>query len=126
MISKVISNHIKPRKSKSTEQYDCKLFFRLDGRCNSMFKLSRAYVLTRPSNLMPEWAKNTASDLSVVSLPGTEVAFYIKQVGFTVSSLLPETSKLKSAADSLLRMEVILANTSLLLNTLSKKKNYLM
>ena len=89
-----------------------------------MVKLSNSWaeVLTPQSNLMPQWAKNTVNDLSVVSLPGTKVAFYIKQVGFTFSSLLPETSKLKSAAGSLLRMEVILANTSLLLNTLSKKK----
>ena len=36
MTSKVISNRAKARKSKSTEQYDCKLFFCLDGRCNSM------------------------------------------------------------------------------------------
>ena len=33
--SNVTSNRIKARKSKSTEQYDCKLFFRLDGTCNS-------------------------------------------------------------------------------------------
>ena len=33
--SNVTSNGIKARKSKSTEQYDCKLFFRLDGTCNS-------------------------------------------------------------------------------------------
>ena len=33
-----ITDRIKARKSKSTEQYheyDCKLFFRLDGTCNS-------------------------------------------------------------------------------------------
>ena len=52
-----------------------------------MFKLSRAYVLTRPSNLTPEWAKNTASDLSVVSLPGTEVAFLYQ----TAANLLKDT-----------------------------------
>ena len=28
---RIVSNHIKA----STEQYDCKLFFRLDGTCNS-------------------------------------------------------------------------------------------
>ena len=33
---KVISTRIKARKSKYTEQYDCELFFRLDGTCNSM------------------------------------------------------------------------------------------
>ena len=122
--SKVISNGIRAWKSKSTEQHDWKLFSHLDSGRNSMVKLSNSWaeVLTPQSNLMPQWAKNTVNDLSVVSLPGTKVAFYIKQVGFTFSSLLPETSKLKSAAGSLLRMEVILANTSLLLNTLSKKK----
>ena len=40
--SKVISNRAKARKSKFTEQYDCKLFFRLDGRCNSMVELSNS------------------------------------------------------------------------------------
>ena len=40
--SKVISNRIKSRKSKSTEQYDCELFFRLDDTSygNSMIKFS--------------------------------------------------------------------------------------
>ena len=42
MTSKVISNRAKARKSKSTEQYDCKLFFCLDGRCNSMVELSNS------------------------------------------------------------------------------------
>ena len=32
----------KARESKSTEQYDCKLFFRLDGTCNSMVELSNS------------------------------------------------------------------------------------
>ena len=40
--SKVISNRIKARKSKSTEQYDCKLFCRLSGTCNSMVELSNS------------------------------------------------------------------------------------
>ena len=35
MTSKVISNRAKASKSKSTE-YDCKLFFCLDGTCNSI------------------------------------------------------------------------------------------
>ena len=42
MTSKVISNRAKARKSKSTEQYDCKLFFCLDGRCNAMVELSNS------------------------------------------------------------------------------------
>ena len=33
---------VKARKSKSTEQYDWKLFFRLDGRCYSMVGLSNS------------------------------------------------------------------------------------
>ena len=36
VISKVISNRTKGRKSKSTEQYDCKHFFHLDGTCDLM------------------------------------------------------------------------------------------
>ena len=40
--SQVIPNRVKARKSKSMEQYDCKLFFRLDGRCNPMVELSNS------------------------------------------------------------------------------------
>ena len=40
--SKVISNHAKARKSKSTEQYDGKLFFRLNGTCVSIVELSNS------------------------------------------------------------------------------------
>ena len=40
--SKVMSNCIKARKSKSTEQCDYKLFFCLDSTCNSMVKLSNS------------------------------------------------------------------------------------
>ena len=42
LASKVISSCIKARNSKSTEQYDWKLFFRLDGTCNSMVELSNS------------------------------------------------------------------------------------
>ena len=52
----------------------------------------------------------------VCSVCGTEVALDIKQVGFTVSFLFQQ-----AAVGSLLRMEVILPNTSLMLNTLRKK-----
>ena len=39
-----IKGHIKARESKSTQQYDCKLFFciRLDGTCNSIVELSNS------------------------------------------------------------------------------------
>ena len=47
----------------------------------------RAEILTRQSNLTPQWANNTVNELSVVSVRGAEVVFDIKQVGFTVSSL---------------------------------------
>ena len=40
--SKAISNRTKARKTKSTEQYDCKLFFLLDGTCNSVVQLSNS------------------------------------------------------------------------------------
>ena len=52
------------------------------------------------------------NDLLVVSV----VAFDINQVGFPVSFLFQQ-----GAVGSLLRMEVILLNTSLMLNTLRKK-----
>ena len=61
----------------------------------------------------------------VCGVCGTEVAFNVKQAkaGWLQSflSFLPETSKLQSAVYSV-RMEVILPNTSLLLNTPRQKK----
>ena len=47
---------------------------------------------------------------------GTEVAFDIKQVGFTPSSLFSRDQQ--AAVGSLLRMEAFLPNPSLLLNAL--------
>ena len=109
MTSKVISNRIKARKSKSTEQYDCKLFFRLDGTCNSIVELS-AEILSRRSNLTPQRAKNTVNDV-FSGVCGTEVAFDIEQVGFTVSSLFfPRPASYSRQF------------TPLLLNTLRKKR----
>ena len=69
--SKVISNRIKARRSKSTEQYDCKLFFRLDGTCNSQWSnylTQTAEILSPRSNLTPQRAKKTVNDLVVVSM----------------------------------------------------------
>ena len=68
--SKVTSNRIKARKSKSTEQYDCKLFFRLDGTCNSQWSnylTQRAEILSPRSNLTPQRVKKSVNDLAVVS-----------------------------------------------------------
>ena len=91
--SKVISNRIKARKSKSTEQNDCKLFFRLDGTCNSIVELSNPAGgdLSRRSNLTPERAKNTVNDYFVCGVCGTEVAFNIEQA--KASWLHTETKK---------------------------------
>ena len=67
----------------------------------SNYPTQRAAILTRRSSLTPQRVKNTVNDLSVVSVRGTEVAFDIKQVGFTVPSLFfAETSKLQSAVYS--------------------------
>ena len=71
MTSKVISNRAKARKSKSTEQYDCKLFFcqsTADVTQRSNYLAQRAEILTRRSSLTPQRAKNTVNDLSVVSV----------------------------------------------------------
>ena len=82
----------------------------------------QAEILTQQSNLTPQQAKNTGNDLSVVSVVawGTGVTLDIKQVGFTVSYLFSSRDQ-QAAVVSLLRMEAILANTSLLLDTLRKK-----
>ena len=68
----------------------------------------QAEILTRRANLTPQRAKTTVNDLSVLSLVPKSLS--------TVSS-----RDQQAAVGSLLRMEVILANTSLLLNTLKKK-----
>ena len=109
----------KARKSKSTAQYDCKLFFRLDGTCNSMVKLSNSTGWDFDSRIKFNASMGEEHcEWFVCGVCGTEVAFNIKQVGFTVSSLFSPDQQ--AAVGSLLRMEVILANTSLLLNTLRK------
>ena len=60
-------------------------FFASTGKYKSMVQLftSTAEVLNQRSNLTPQRAKNTINDSPVVP----RVAFDIKQVGFTPSSL---------------------------------------
>ena len=77
----------------------------------------QAEILSRRSTLMPQRAKNTVNDLSVVS--GTEVTLNIKHSQFPLIS----SRDRQAAVCSLLRMEVILPNTSLLLNTLRQKND---
>ena len=81
----------------------------------SHYLTQRAEILSPWSNLMARRAKNTSCEWFVCGVCGTEVTFDIKQVGFTVSSLF--------FPRRLLRMEVILPNFSLLLNTLRQKNN---
>ena len=91
--------------SKSTKQYDCKLFFRLDGTCNSMVKLSNSAGWDFDSTI--KFNASTGEEhceCFVCGVCGTEVAFDINQIGFTISSLFsPETSKLQSAVYSELK-----------------------
>ena len=74
----------------------------------SNYLTQRTEILSRRSNLTPQRAKNTVNDLSVVSV-----------VPKSLSSIFSRDQQ--AAVGSLLRMEVMLANTSLLLNTLRKK-----
>ena len=113
--SKVISNRIKARKSKSTEQYDCKLFFRLDGTCNSMVELSNSAGWDFESTI--KFNASTGEEYFEWFVCGTKVAFDIKQAQSRLASQFPLGSSRdqQAAVGSLLRMEVILANTSLLL-----------
>ena len=80
----------------------------------SNYLTQRAEVLTRRSNLTPQRAKNTVIQICLWCLwyPGRFHSFL---------SWFPRHQQ--AAVTSLLRMEVILANTSLLLNTLSKKSD---
>ena len=75
LTSKVISDRVKGRKSKSTEQYDCKLFFRLDGRCNSMVKLSNSTGWHFDSTI--KFNTSTGEEHCEWFVCGTEVAFDI-------------------------------------------------
>ena len=72
--------------SKSTEQHDCKLFFRLDGTWSN-YLTQRAEILSRRSNVTPQRAKNTVNDLAVVSVVPKSLSSKLKQVGLTFSSL---------------------------------------
>ena len=129
MTSKVISNPIKARKSKSSEQYGCKRFFCLDGTCNSIVELSNSTGLDFESTIKFNASKGEEyyeSDF-VCGVWGTEVAFNVKQAkAGWLHSLLSSYRDQQAAAGSLLRMEVILPNDSPLLNTLRQKKNDLM
>ena len=75
----------------------------------SNYLTQRAEILSRRSNLTPQQAKNTVNDLFVVPIGCLIVS----------SIFLPDHH---AAVGSLLPMEVMLANTSLLLNTLRKKQ----
>ena len=67
LTSKVISNRIRARKSKFTEQYDCFSFASTAHVIQWLNYLTqRAEILRRQSNLTPQRAKNTVNDLSVV------------------------------------------------------------
>ena len=101
--SKVITNRIKARKSKCTEQYDYKPFFRLVGTCNSMVELSNSKGWDFDSTI--KFNTSTGEDYCewfVCGVCGTEVAFDIKQLSWLHSflSFFPETSKLQSAVYS--------------------------
>ena len=75
----------------------------------SNYLTQRTEILSRRSNLTPQRAKNTVNDLSVVSV-----------VPKSLSSIFSRDQQ--AAVGSLLRKEVMLANTSLLLNTLTETK----
>ena len=82
----------------------------------SNYLTQRADILTRRSSLTPQRAKNTVNDLSVV----------LKSLSTYKSKLASQfplffSRDQQAAVGSLLRIEVILANTSLLLNTLRQK-----
>ena len=77
----------------------------------------RAEILTRRWNLTPQRAKNPVYEWFVC---GTEVAFDIKQVGFSFFSFRNQ----QAVVGSLLRMKAFLPNTSLLLNMISWSRTW--
>ena len=67
---------VKAKKSKSTEQYDCKLFFRFDGTCNLMVELSNS--TGRDFDTTIKFNASTGEEHCewfVCGVCGTEVAF---------------------------------------------------
>ena len=97
-----INRIIKARKSKSTEQYDCKLFFRLDGTCNSIVELSNSKSWDFESTI--KFNASAGEEYCEWFVCGTEVAFNITQANagrlHSFLSFLPKTSKLRSAGYS--------------------------
>ena len=97
------SNRIKATTSESTEQLGCKLFFRLDGTCNSQWSnylTQRDEILSPRSNLTPQRAKNTVNDLrSVVSVLPKSLWHKSSWLN-SFLSFFPETSKLQSVVYS--------------------------
>ena len=87
-------------------------------QCRSNYLTQRAEILTRRSSLTPQRAKNTVNDLSVVSVVPKSLS---NQSKLTSQFPLFSSRDHQAADSSLLRIEVILANTWLLLNTLRKK-----
>ena len=125
--SKVISNGIKARKSKSTEQYDCKLFFRLDGTCNSRVELSNSTGWDFDSTIKFNAWTSEKYCLWMICLwwlwYRSRFQHKASQSRLAHSQFPLFSSRDQQAAvGSLFRMEVILPNTSLLLNTLWQKK----
>ena len=70
---------------KSTEQYDCKLFFQLNGACNSMVELFNSTGRDLDSTI--KFNASTGEEYCEWYVCATKVGFNIKQVGFTPSSL---------------------------------------
>ena len=124
MTSKVISNRIKERKSKSTGQYYCKLFFRLYGTCYLMVELSNSTGWGFDSTIKFN-ASTGEGHCDLFGLICLWCLWYWSQFRHKASWLHSFLSwfpwNQQAAVASLLWMEEILANTSLLLNRLSKK-----
>ena len=84
-------------KQGNQNQYDCKLFFGLDGTCNSQWSnylTQRARILSPRSNVTPQRAKETVNDL-LWCLRYRKRAKAGWLHGFL--SCFPENSKLQSA-----------------------------
>ena len=119
-----IKGHIKSYHSKEikihrTILYDCKRFFRLDGTCNWIVELSNSMgwdFERRILWMICPWYLWYRS------------RFQHRASSSRLASHFPLFSSRDQQAEvgSLLRMGVILPNTSLLLNTLRQKKNDLM
>ena len=122
--SKVMSNRLK-KGNQNPQRNNMIASFSFASKAHvtqwSNYLTQRAKILTRQPNLTPQRAKNTVNDLFVVSaIPKSLLT--LTKLASQFHSFLPFFSRDQQAFFFFFRMEVILADTSLLLPEYTEKK----